>query len=287
MEGVKIFLKLNCHVALCSFLLVLFSGPSVAQHLRYGLSIFPSSPNTASKSKLLISRIDTDCTGVTTNAVLVDWIHHKIDVSLTVQSANFGPCALPISGRPPLEVDFGVPPFAGNFEISIFEDDQLSQHGVLFHPDNLVETLQLSTSEPNTSAFPETPAEGSIQSGIGIVRGWACEAWLVEVQFDDGPRRKVAYGTERTDTNTICGDDDNGYGMIIAWGLLGHGSHTMKTFINNVEISEAEFLVNGLDDPFIKGLSAEYELDGFPAPGKTAVVRWSEADQNFIIIDTQ
>jgi len=71
----------------------------------------------------------------------------------------------------------------------------------------------------------------------------------------------------------------------VNWGSLGNGSHSMKTFINSNEVSEVTFEVSGLDEPFITGLSAMYDLDDFPAPGQTVTVRWSEPDQNFIIIE--
>lgn len=139
----------------------------------------------------------------------------------------------------------------------------------------------------NSQLNTEVPAMGSIQSGVGLIRGWACDARNVEIAFDDGERIPVAYGTSRKDTVGKCGDDNNGYGMVFAWGLLGKGTHQMKTFIDDNEVSDVSFEVAGLDDAFITGLSGTYELDDFPAPGESVTVEWSESDQNFIIIDKQ
>lgn len=141
------------------------------------------------------------------------------------------------------------------------------------------------TASPAPQFWAETPQHGSIQSGIGLIRGWSCDATSVEVSFDDEPRITLAYGTVRADTEAICGDTDNGYGAVFAWGLLGHGTHRMKTFINNIEVADVEFEVAGLDMPFVRGLSASYLLEGFPGPGESVLVEWSEADQNFIIVE--
>ncbi len=134
----------------------------------------------------------------------------------------------------------------------------------------------------------ETPATGSIQSGVGLIRGWACDALNIAISIDDGPLLPVGYGTSREDTRTICGDANNGYGMVMAWGVLGEGSHTLKTFKDGEKIGDVTFEVAGIGGTgFTSGLSGTYELDNFPAPGESVTVRWSEADQNFIIIDKQ
>ena len=49
-------------------------------------------------------------------------------------------------------------------------------------------------------AYLESPAQGSFESGISLIRGWVCQAGTVEVQIDGGARRRVAYGTARGDT---------------------------------------------------------------------------------------
>jgi len=151
------------------------------------------------------------------------------------------------------------------------------------------------TSNSQTGTFPEaenavggahheSPAQFTIQSGVGLVRGWACDADSVEIAIDGGARIPIAYGTSRTDTASVCGDADNGYGMVIAWGLLGNGVHHLQTFVNNVEIANTEFEVVAIGSGFETGLQGDYQLDNFPAQGQSVEVRWSEADQNFLIV---
>jgi hypothetical protein len=133
-------------------------------------------------------------------------------------------------------------------------------------------------------AHHESPAQHSVQSGVGLIRGWACNAREVSIAIDRGVRIPVAYGTSRADTRGVCGDDDNGYGMVIAWGLLGTGVHRLQTFVDGVAIANVEFAVLAIGNGFVTGLEGSYTLDGFPAAGQSVDVRWSEPDQNFRII---
>lgn len=152
-----------------------------------------------------------------------------------------------------------------------------------FQASNLVGEIPFEVGEPSEQANPETPANGSIQSGIGLIRGWACDAISVHVQFDNLPPLELAYGTARADTLSVCGDANNGYGTVFAWGSLGEGMHTMSTWIDGEFVSSVEFEVRGLGNPFMTGLFGEYDLQNFPADGQSVTVRWSQPDQNFII----
>jgi hypothetical protein len=108
---------------------------------------------------------------------------------------------------------------------------------------------------------------------------------MVEVSFDGGDRVPIAYGTSREDTRIVCGDANNGYGMVFTWGLLGLGTHRLQTFVDGNEISDVRFEVAGLDDAFTVGLSGIYTLQNFPEFGELVTVDWDEAAQNFIIIN--
>ena len=47
--------------------------------------------------------------------------------------------------------------------------------------------------------------------------------WTLEL--DGVASMTAAYGTERVDTADICGDTDNGFGLLLNWNLLGDGEH--------------------------------------------------------------
>ena len=149
-------------------------------------------------------------------------------------------------------------------------------------------TIDYTAGQPNTAATAESPAAGSVQSGVGLIRGWACEAQQVSIAIDGSDRIPIAWGTSRADTQGVCGDANNGYGMVIAWGLLGSGTHRLQTFVDDAPIGDVEFEVVTIGSEFETGLSGEYVLEDFPAPGDAVRVTWSEADQNFIVtgVDT-
>lgn len=134
--------------------------------------------------------------------------------------------------------------------------------------------------------FLESPLPDSFESGIGLIRGWACEASKIEVQIDTSRRYRVAYGTRRSDTQAICNDVDNGFGVTFNWNSLGDGTHVLKAFADDVEFANVNFVVTTLDlgVEYPLGLSGEYVLQHFPVHGRDATVRWAEPHQNFRII---
>ena len=76
------------------------------------------------------------------------------------------------------------------------------------------------------AGYLENPGAVSFQSGVGVLSGWVCTADLVEIALN-GTVQEAAYGTERVDTADICGDTDNGFGLLFNWNLLGAGEHTV------------------------------------------------------------
>ena len=138
-----------------------------------------------------------------------------------------------------------------------------------------------------SSTYLESPQQGSFESGIGLIRGWVCNANTVEVQINDEPRRTVAYGTTREDTMAVCGDDNNGFGYTFNWNVLGTGTHQLRAFADGAEFANITFNVTTLGVDYLQGASGEYTLPDFPQPGQSVTVRWAEPHQNFVIINHQ
>src|SRR4029453_17418890 len=59
----------------------------------------------------------------------------------------------------------------------------------------------------------ENPASGSVQSGIGLISGWMCNANRIDIDIDGLATFQAAYGTGRDDTQGACGDTNNGFGL--------------------------------------------------------------------------
>ncbi len=131
----------------------------------------------------------------------------------------------------------------------------------------------------------ENPQPGSFQSGIGLISGWACEANWIAVQFNTLPPVDAAYGTDRGDTQGICGDTDNGFGLLFNWNLLGDGAHTVRVLADGMEFATARVTVTTLGHEFLPGVSGEITVPNFPEAGTAVVLRWQEAQQNFVITE--
>lgn len=95
-------------------------------------------------------------------------------------------------------------------------------------------------------AFLEDPSQESSQSGVALIRGWACQANLIEIQIDNTPRLRAAYGTTREDTRSACGDANNGVGLTWNWNLSGDGVHRVRAFADGAQFADVTFTVTTL-----------------------------------------
>jgi hypothetical protein len=139
---------------------------------------------------------------------------------------------------------------------------------------------------PAPRAYLESPAQGSYESGVGLIRGWVCEATRVEISIDGGPRLPTAYGTVRDDTEGVCGDRNNGFGLTFNWNILGDGVHNAQAWADGIKFADVNFAVTTLGEDFLTGLDRKIALADFPQAGETTTIRWSEADQNFTLAQT-
>ncbi len=140
-----------------------------------------------------------------------------------------------------------------------------------------------SVALAQTQANLESPTADSFQqSGVSLIRGWVCQASKVEISIDGGPLQAAAYGTERLDTQAVCGDTNNGFGLTINWGNVGEGAHNLRAFANGVEFANINFVITTLGGSFLEKLIGEYTLKDFPTPGSSPTVAWSEPHQNFL-----
>lgn len=246
----------------------------------YIFSLVPDQITTSSVINLKADRLGS-CADLWLNGVDLDTTSRMGRVSLTRSPSNFTGCPFP------LEFIFPLGNFSdiGEYQIDVYLERFTGDPGEALFASGFSGTLNFEVIEGDFLGFPETPQAGSIQSGVGLIRGWACDAERVQIQFNNEPRIDVAYGSSRADTFPVCGDSNNGYGMVYAWGLLGQGEHSMSTFIDGLEVSRVEFEVNGLPNPFTRGLAGEYEIEDFPEAGQSVFIRWSEPDQNFVIVD--
>ena len=131
----------------------------------------------------------------------------------------------------------------------------------------------------------ENPGHDSFQSGVGVISGWVCEADEVWIQMGDFEPQPAAYGTERLDTLEVCGDTDNGFGLLFNWTLLGDGPHEVVAFVDGEEWARATVQVTTLGEEVLRDAEGSCEVADFPSPGEEVTVIWQESLQNFVIAD--
>ncbi len=153
----------------------------------------------------------------------------------------------------------------------------------------------------------ENPSPTSFQSGLGLISGWVCEAEGVTVEIEKADGEVVelaaAYGTARADTAGVCGDTDNGFGVLVNWNLLDDGDHAVRVLINGValgtrvvpgvgpvpalvdgiELGRAPVTVTTLGAEFVKGLTGSVLVEDFPGAGEQVHLVWQESQQNFVL----
>ena len=116
--------------------------------------------------------------------------------------------------------------------------------------EDAVGDITLVGGDPPNDLYIDDPAEGSTQSGIGLVRGWSCLGGKLEVQFSEadgtaiGEPLSLAHGTPRESAvEDLCGDTNNGFAMQINWNILGAGQKTVTLLVNGEERATRNFLV--------------------------------------------
>ena len=151
----------------------------------------------------------------------------------------------------------------------------------------LIATLLLLisiNSFAQTKGALENPSQGSSTSGIYMFSGWACDAELIEIVINGGSGIKAAYGTSRGDTQSICGDSDNGFGLLFNMANLGTGEHTAVAFADGLEIGRSTFFAQRLSTgEFLAGAEGLSIEPNFPTVGREVWLNWVQSAQNFLI----
>lgn len=131
----------------------------------------------------------------------------------------------------------------------------------------------------------ENPQPSGMESGIGLVSGWYCTANRIQIQFDNSALADAAYGTARGDTASVCGDIDNGFGLLWNYNLLGTGTHRVRAFADGVLFADTTFQVKTLGQEFVTGLPPLTTYVLSLGLGKAIELSWQQSKQGFVISD--
>lgn len=136
------------------------------------------------------------------------------------------------------------------------------------------------------AAVLESPADGSVVSGIGLISGWKCDAGHITVTIDEGSPLAVAMRQERRGLGTAgeCGGTTHhGFVMWINWALLGDGEHVVVAYDDDVAFARSTFSVGTTGAAFLEGVIRRTVVDDFPEPGQRTLLEWNESTQHFEI----
>ena len=154
---------------------------------------------------------------------------------------------------------------------------------------------------------PATDAEGELEdppndgtrSGIGLIRGWVCQATSVQVRItgeSDGASgpitiSPVPYGSEREQAAVDrCQHTRNtiGFAAQFNYNLLEEGTYTATASADGQTIDTNTFEVIRISDQeYLTGARAQVEVRDFPLTGDSTILVWDEESQNFQIADHQ
>ena len=115
----------------------------------------------------------------------------------------------------------------------------------------------------------ENPNGKAYRSGVSVISGWVCEAETVEIviwsPYNSSVRLRetAAYGTDRADTEEICGDTNNGFGLLFNWNRLEggeYGEYVVEMLVDGTRLDRAAVQVTHFGHEFLRGASGEYVL---------------------------
>ncbi len=133
----------------------------------------------------------------------------------------------------------------------------------------------------------ENPPSGSFQSGVGVISGWVCEADQIDIVFNPGTDTEMTfqagYGTNREDTEGVCSDINNGFGLLFNWNRLGDGEHRVQAKADGEIFGSATVTVTTFGTEFLKDAGKHARLKDFPTTGTDLIVAWQQSLQNFTI----
>ena len=132
----------------------------------------------------------------------------------------------------------------------------------------------------------ENPQPNDYASGIYLFSGWVCEAETVQIGLDGVQLLDVAYGSDRLDTHDVCGDSDNGFGLLVNMANLAPGAHEAVLYADGQIIAQHAFNTAALSSgEFVNDLEGCAISEGFPTSDKDTIVKWTTSMQGFQITE--
>lgn len=128
----------------------------------------------------------------------------------------------------------------------------------------------------------ENPQPNDYASGIYLFSGWVCEAETVQIDLDGAQLLDVAYGADRLDTVSTCGDADNGFGVLVNMANFAPGEHQATLYADGQQVSQSTFkTAERSTGEFAQGLEGCAISEGFPSDDSETILTWTTSIQGF------
>ncbi len=181
-------------------------------------------------------------------------------------------------------------------------------------PDDTGGTTTDGTIDPR--GHIDEPGNGSFRSGIGIIRGWVCDAggqdvaiWLTNTDTNRRVTLAAPSGSSRGDVAAagVCDRRGSDFGFVVQFNfnLLAEGTYTVEAFVGQgrtvaqigsqegrgVQPQTNRFTVVRISDQETLTIPGEdiedVAVPNFPRSGVTTILRWDNGSQNFEIVDIE
>ena len=133
----------------------------------------------------------------------------------------------------------------------------------------------------------ENPAANSTESGIGIISGFHCSSKNISFKLNGQDIGKAGTGTDRGDTQGLCGRSDTGFSLLFNFNLLEPGRHSLSMFADGQLFETRSFSsTRSAGQEFAQGKSKTILIPDFPQTGHSTRLDWVTAKQAFVVTDS-
>lgn len=133
----------------------------------------------------------------------------------------------------------------------------------------------------------ENPAANSTESGIGIISGFHCSSKNISFKLNGQDIGKAGTGTDRGDTQGLCGRSDTGFSLLFNFNLLEPGKHNLSMFADGQLFETRSFIsTRSAGQEFAQGKSKTILISDFPQTGHSTRLDWVTAKQAFVVTDS-
>lgn len=128
----------------------------------------------------------------------------------------------------------------------------------------------------------ENPQPNDYASGIYLISGWVCEASEVQVLLNGSQYLDAPYGSDRQDTVPVCGDADNGFGVLVNMANLAPGEHEASLIADGQVLETVTFNTAPTSkEEFATDLQGCAVAEGFPNADSETRLSWTTSMQGF------